>query len=85
MEGHLPCLKFLVATAPSATHVIAAVNDQGETPKNLAQQFYKHNVVEYIEGIEWERDHPEEAESRSHAKLIAQVLSGSVMYAIDLI
>ena len=38
MEGHLPCLKFLVASAPSATHVIGAVNDQGETPKNLAAQ-----------------------------------------------
>ncbi len=29
----------------------------------LAQQFYKENIVEYIANIEWERDHPEEAES----------------------
>ena len=68
MEGHLPCLKFLVASAPSATHVVGAVNDQGETPKNLAQQFYKHHVVEYIEGIEWERDHPEEEIGRASCR-----------------
>lgn len=45
-------------------HVLGARNDQGETPKDLAQQFYKDVVVEYINGIEWERDHPEEAESK---------------------
>ncbi|KAF6017795.1 ANKRD42 [Bugula neritina] len=71
MEGHLPCLKFLVASAPSATHIVGAVNDQGETPKNMGQQFYKHHVVEYIEGIEWERDHPEEAENLAFPAHIA--------------
>jgi ankyrin repeat domain-containing protein 42 len=48
----------------SATHILGARNDQGETPKDLAHQFYKDNVIEYINGIEWERDHPEEAESK---------------------
>lgn len=64
MEGHLPCLKFLVGEGPNATHILAARNDNGETPKMLAQQFYKDQIVEYIENIEWERDHPEEAESK---------------------
>ena len=64
MEGQLPCLKFLVSMGISPTHVLGARNDQGETPKDLAQQFYKDNIIEYITGIEWERDHPEEAESR---------------------
>ena len=63
MEGQLPCLKFLVSMGISPTHVLGARNDQGETPKDLAQQFYKDNIIEYITGIEWERDHPEEAES----------------------
>ena len=63
-EGHLPCLKFLVSMGISPTHILGARNDQGETPKDLAQQFYKDNIIEYINGIEWERDHPEEAESK---------------------
>ncbi|XP_052277014.1 ankyrin repeat domain-containing protein 42-like [Dreissena polymorpha] len=58
-EGHLPCLKFLVSTGISPTHMLGARNDQGETPKDLAQQFYKDAIMEYINGIEWERDHPE--------------------------
>ena len=64
MEGQLACLKFLVSMGISPTHVLGARNDQGETPKDLAQQFYKDNILEYITGIEWERDHPEEAESK---------------------
>ncbi|KAJ8310030.1 hypothetical protein KUTeg_011895 [Tegillarca granosa] len=62
-EGQLPCLKFLVSSGVSPMHVMGARNDQGETPKDLAQQFYKDHIIEYINGIEWERDHPEEAES----------------------
>ncbi|KAL3846546.1 hypothetical protein ACJMK2_017525 [Sinanodonta woodiana] len=63
MEGHLPCLKFLVSTGISPTHILGARNDQGETPRDLAQQFYKDHIIEYIQGVEWERDHPEEAEN----------------------
>ena len=64
MEGHLPCVKFLVSEGPSPTHILGARNDNGETPKMLSQQFYKDHVVEYITNIEWERDHPEESESK---------------------
>ncbi|XP_074657659.1 ankyrin repeat domain-containing protein 42-like [Tubulanus polymorphus] len=70
-EGHLPCLKFLVSCGPSSTHALAARNDQGETPKMLAQQFYKDHVVEYIEAIEWEQDHPEEQENLSFPAHVA--------------
>ena len=65
MEGHLPCVKFLVSEGPSPTHILGARNDNGETPKMQSQQFYKDHVVEYITNIEWERDHPEESESKS--------------------
>jgi ankyrin repeat domain-containing protein 42 len=63
MEGQLACLKFLVGEGPNPTHILAARNDNGETPKMLSQQFYKEQVVEYISNIEWERDHPEESEN----------------------
>ena len=63
MEGHLPCLKYLVSEGPSPAHVLGARNDNGETPKMLAQQFYKEHIVDYIGNIEWEREHPEEAEN----------------------
>lgn len=64
MEGHLPCLKYLVSVGASPEGVLGARNDQGETPRNLAQQFYKENIMTYIDGIEYERDHPEQQESK---------------------
>ncbi|XP_064412906.1 ankyrin repeat domain-containing protein 42 isoform X2 [Latimeria chalumnae] len=63
MEGHLHCFKFLVSQGVSVTHTLGARNDQGEMPKDLAQRFYKHNIVQYIEAVEFERDHPEEQEN----------------------
>ncbi|XP_041370162.1 ankyrin repeat domain-containing protein 42-like [Gigantopelta aegis] len=63
MEGQLPCLKYLVTTSGSPNHTLGARSDHGETPKDLAQQFYKETILEYINNIEWERDHPEEAEN----------------------
>ena len=63
MEGSLPCLKFLVAEGDNPAQILGARNDNGETPKMLSQQFYKDSVAEYISNLEWERDHPEEAES----------------------
>ncbi|XP_019384089.1 PREDICTED: ankyrin repeat domain-containing protein 42 [Crocodylus porosus] len=57
MEGHLHCFKFLVSKMASVTHTVKARNDHGETPKDLAQRFYKDNIVEYIDSVEQERDH----------------------------
>jgi len=65
MEGHLPCVKFIVTEAPSSIQVLGARNNNGETPKMLAENFYKADVVEYINNIEWEREHPEETSSMS--------------------
>ncbi|KAJ8309897.1 hypothetical protein KUTeg_011762 [Tegillarca granosa] len=50
-EGQLPCLKFLVSSGVSPMHVMGARNDQGETPKDLAQQFYKDHIIEYINDL----------------------------------
>jgi len=63
MEGQLPCLKFIVSESQSVSQILGARNNNGETPKMLAERFYKNDVFEYIGNIEWERDHPEEAES----------------------
>ena len=52
MEGQLSCLKFLVSSTATKSVIdsLAARNDHGETPKMLAQQFYKENIVTYISG-----------------------------------
>lgn len=63
MEGHLPCLKFLVSSEGCPDHSLGARNDHGETPRDLAQQFYKENITEYIDHVQHEMDHPEESEN----------------------
>ena len=55
-EGHLTCLQYLVASGASVAHVLGARNDQGETPRDLAAQFGKSTIVEYIVRVEKERD-----------------------------
>ncbi|KAL3312890.1 Ankyrin repeat domain-containing protein 42 [Cichlidogyrus casuarinus] len=52
MEGHLPVVQFLVSSCGNKDYVLQSRNDNGETPKSLAQQFLKQNVVDYIEGLE---------------------------------
>lgn len=65
MEGNLPCLKYILSNIRGMNSILSARNDQGDTPKTLAEQFFKIEVVEYLEALEWERDHPEQAESNS--------------------
>ncbi|NWI62680.1 ANR42 protein, partial [Todus mexicanus] len=62
MEGHLPCFKFLVSKMASVTHTLKARNDHGETPRDLAERFYKDNILQYIDGMEKEGLHPETQE-----------------------
>ncbi|CAF1236174.1 unnamed protein product [Rotaria sp. Silwood1] len=63
MEGHLPCLKFIVSVSKDTATILGARNDQGDTPKSLAEQFYKENCCTYLDALEWEKDHPEQAEN----------------------
>ncbi|XP_077154765.1 ankyrin repeat domain-containing protein 42 isoform X4 [Ranitomeya variabilis] len=63
MEGHLHCLKFLLSKLPSFTRALEARNNKGDNPKDLARRFYKEKVIQYIDGVEYERDHPEEMEN----------------------
>ena len=67
MEGHLPCLKFIVSVTRDITSVLGARNDHGDTPKSVAEQFFKENCCTYLDALEWEQDHPEQAESTKSA------------------
>ncbi|XP_037986348.1 ankyrin repeat domain-containing protein 42 isoform X2 [Motacilla alba alba] len=62
VEGHLHCFKFLVRKMASVTHTLKARNDHGETPRDLAERFYKDNILQYIDGMEKEEEHPETQE-----------------------
>ncbi|XP_062983457.1 ankyrin repeat domain-containing protein 42 [Elgaria multicarinata webbii] len=55
MEGHLHCFKYLVSKMPTLVHALKARNDHGETPGDLAQRFYKDNIVEYIDVLQKEK------------------------------
>uniref|UniRef100_A0A803VL21 Ankyrin repeat domain 42 n=1 Tax=Ficedula albicollis TaxID=59894 RepID=A0A803VL21_FICAL len=61
-EGHLHCFKFLVGKMASLTHTLKARNDHGETPRDLAERFYKDRILQYIDGVEKEKEHPETQE-----------------------
>ena len=52
MEGHLPCLKFIVSVNRDITAVLGARNDQGDTPKSLAEQFFKEDCCTYLDALE---------------------------------
>ncbi|XP_065688913.2 ankyrin repeat domain-containing protein 42 isoform X2 [Patagioenas fasciata] len=63
MEGHLHCFKFLVSKMGSVPRTLKARNDHGETPRDLAERFYKDNILQYIDGVEKEGEHPEAQEA----------------------
>ncbi|XP_014813814.1 PREDICTED: ankyrin repeat domain-containing protein 42 isoform X2 [Calidris pugnax] len=62
VEGHLHCFKFLVNKMASVMHTLKARNDHGETPRDLAERFYKDNILQYIDSVEKEEEHPETQE-----------------------
>eukprot|EP00794_Sanderia_malayensis_P011110 gene11110-12280_t len=64
-EGHLHCLKYIISSCLSISNTLAARNDQGETPRDLAQQYLKHDCLGYINGVEYDVNHPEDAENLS--------------------
>ncbi|XP_074191785.1 ankyrin repeat domain-containing protein 42 isoform X3 [Rhinolophus sinicus] len=63
MEGHLYCFKFLLSRMSSATQALKAFNDNGENVLDLAQRFFKQNILQFIQGAEYERDDPEDQET----------------------
>ncbi|CAE1153069.1 ANKRD42 [Acanthosepion pharaonis] len=84
MEGHLLCIKFLLSCKSNPRDIFGARNDHGEIPKDLAEQFYKDDVVKYIETIEKEKDGPENMENLSFPAHVA-ASKGDVEYLRKLI
>ncbi|XP_025890720.1 ankyrin repeat domain-containing protein 42, partial [Nothoprocta perdicaria] len=62
MEGHLLCFKFLASKMSNVKCTLKARNDHGETPRDLAERFYKDNILQYIDGMEKQGEHPETQE-----------------------
>ncbi|KAM5316555.1 ankyrin repeat domain-containing protein 42 isoform 1-T1 [Glossophaga mutica] len=63
MEGHLHCFKFLLSRMSSATQALKAFNDNGENVLDLAQRFYKENILQFIQGAEYEGNDPKDQET----------------------
>ncbi|XP_054379949.1 ankyrin repeat domain-containing protein 42 isoform X4 [Pongo abelii] len=63
MEGHLHCFKFLVSRMSSATQVLKAFNDNGENVLDLAQRFFKQNILQFIQGAKYEGKDLEDQET----------------------
>ena len=64
MEGHLHCFKFLLSRMSSASQGLKAFNDNGENVLDLAQRFFKQNILQFIRGAEYEGNDPTDQESK---------------------
>ncbi|XP_010851504.1 PREDICTED: ankyrin repeat domain-containing protein 42 isoform X5 [Bison bison bison] len=63
MEGHLHCFKFLLSRMSSASQGLKAFNDNGENVLDLAQRFFKQNILQFIRGSEYEGNDPTDQET----------------------
>ena len=64
MEGHLHCFKFLLSRMRSATQALKAFNDNGENVLDLAQRFYQQNILQFIQGTEYDGNDQKDQESK---------------------
>ncbi|XP_051048205.1 ankyrin repeat domain-containing protein 42 isoform X2 [Phodopus roborovskii] len=63
MEGHLHCFKFLLSRMNSGAQVLKAFNDNGENVLDLAQRFLKQNILQFIQGAEYEGSNPDDQDN----------------------
>ncbi|XP_055972252.1 ankyrin repeat domain-containing protein 42 [Sorex fumeus] len=63
MEGHLHCFKFLLSRMSNTTEALKAFNDNGENVLDLAQRFFKQNILQFIQGTEYEGNDPADQEA----------------------
>ncbi|XP_065841071.1 ankyrin repeat domain-containing protein 42-like [Oscarella lobularis] len=88
-EGHLACLRLIVTGAEgNVMKFLSARNDDGDSPKNLAEQFQREDCVGYLSALEWEVAHggcDEEsypahaAASRGDLKLLQSLIARTVV------
>lgn len=48
----------------SKTQALKAFNDNGENVLDLAQRFFKQNILQFIQGAEYEGSDPKDQESK---------------------
>lgn len=48
----------------SASQALKAFNDNGENVLDLAQRFFKQNILQFIQGAEYEGNDPKDQESK---------------------
>lgn len=60
MEGHLHCFKFLLSRMNNSVQALKAFNDNGENVLDLAHRFLKQNIVQFIQGAEYEGSHSDD-------------------------
>ncbi|XP_036047227.1 ankyrin repeat domain-containing protein 42 isoform X3 [Onychomys torridus] len=63
MEGHLHCFKFLLSRMNSGAQALKAFNDNGENVLDLAQRFLKQNILQFIQGAEYEGSNPDDQDN----------------------
>lgn len=63
MEGHLHCFKFLLSRMTRGTQALKAFNDNGENVLDLAQRFLKQNILQFIQGAEYEGSNPDDQDN----------------------
>ncbi|XP_074073110.1 ankyrin repeat domain-containing protein 42 [Macrotis lagotis] len=63
MEGHLYCFKFLLSRMVSVKQALKVFNDNGENAMDLAQRFFKDNIVQFLQGAEFEEDNQSNQEN----------------------
>ncbi|XP_058519648.1 ankyrin repeat domain-containing protein 42 isoform X1 [Ochotona princeps] len=71
MEGHLHCFKFLLSRMSSGPQALKAFNDNGENASDLAQRFFKQNILEFIKNTEYEEKYPEDQETLAYPGHVA--------------
>nr|XP_020037538.1 ankyrin repeat domain-containing protein 42 [Castor canadensis] len=63
MEGHLHCFKYLLSRMRSGIQALKAFNDNGENVLDLAQRFFKQNILQFIQGSDYEGNTTEDEET----------------------
>ncbi|XP_016277440.2 ankyrin repeat domain-containing protein 42 isoform X1 [Monodelphis domestica] len=63
MEGHLYCFKFLLSRMSSVRQTLKVFNDNGENAMDLAQRFFKDNIIQFIQGTDFEGDNRSDQET----------------------
>ncbi|KFO30484.1 Ankyrin repeat domain-containing protein 42 [Fukomys damarensis] len=63
MEGHLHCFKLLLSRMSNGVQALKAFNDNGENVLDLAQRFFKQNILQFIQGAACEGNNPEDQET----------------------